>query len=252
VANEPSIPSHDYGKDRLFVSFVLEKDPARGLESRTKALEKAGHPVIRLILKDKYALGEELFRWEIAIAAAGSILGIHPFNQPDVDLAKDLARQAMAKRNANGKRAIGVKDVVSSGEVKALRQAFEIWISSVRPGDYIALQAYLPPNSEVMHALQKLRLSLLKRTGRATTLGYGPRFLHSTGQLHKGGPDEVLVLQLVDEPILDLDVPETDYTFNTLIQAQSLGDFEALKQRGRRVLRINLKKDIPGGLDLLT
>ena len=124
-------------------------------------------------------------------------------------------------------------------------------VRQVKKGDYIAIQAYLPPNPEITRALQKLRLELLNRLQLATTLGYGPRFLHSTGQLHKGGPNRGLFIQLIDVPEEDLDVPETDYTFGTLIKAQALGDYKALKQLDRRILRVNLRKNTMDGLLLL-
>jgi len=249
VVNEPSVPPHEYGKDRLFVSLALVSDQAAEIEARMKALEKAGYPAIQISLKDKASLGQEIFRWEIAVAAAGAVLGINPFNQPDVDLAKELARQAMAERKEKTLKAAGIPDAISAADIQELRPALESWKDLSQPGDYIALQAYLPPTEKITQALQSLRFDLLKRLKVATTLGYGPRFLHSTGQLHKGGPNEALVLQLVDEPALELEVPETDYSFNTLIRAQALGDYQALKQRGRRVLRLNLKHDVLGGLE---
>ncbi len=125
------------------------------------------------------------------------------------------------------------------------------WTGQAQPRDYMALQAYLSPNTETSAALQSVRFELLKRTGLATTLGYGPRFLHSTGQLHKGGPNTGLILQIVDEPEMDLSIPEVDYSFGMLIKAQAMGDYQALKQRGRRVIRINLKADVRGGLKRL-
>jgi transaldolase/glucose-6-phosphate isomerase len=249
VVNEPSVLPRDYGEDRVFVSLALVSDQAVEIEARMKALEKAGHPAIRITLKDKASLGQEIFQWEIAVAAAGAVLGIHPFNQPDVDLAKDLARQVMAERKEKTLKAASNPDAISAVDIQELRPDLESWINLAQPGDYIALQAYLPPTEKITQALQSLRFHLLKRIKVATTLGYGPRFLHSTGQLHKGGPNEALVLQLVDEPVLELEVPETDYSFKTLIRAQALGDYQALKQRGRRVLRLNLKHDLLGGLE---
>jgi transaldolase/glucose-6-phosphate isomerase len=130
----------------------------------------------------------------------------------------------------------------------ALNSAVAAWLASARPRDYIALQAYLAPAGETSSVLQEIRGTLLKKTGLATTLGFGPRFLHSTGQLHKGGPDEALVLQIVDRPEDDIPVPETGTTFGALIRAQATGDFLALKRRGRRVLRVDLGPDVPGGL----
>ncbi len=130
----------------------------------------------------------------------------------------------------------------------ALAQALRAWLAQSRPGDYAAIQAYLAPADSTTAALQEIRLAVRNRLGSATTLGYGPRFLHSTGQLHKGGPNTGLFLQIVDKPEGDVAVPEADYTFGALITAQALGDLSALRQRGRRVLRVNLGRDVAGGL----
>ena len=251
IAGEPAVAAGLYGGDRVFVSIILDGDSAGGAGDLTDALEKAGHPVIRTRVPDLYSLGREFYRWEIAVAAAGSVLGIHPFNQPDVELAKELARKAMA-RSGGGPASTGPEEAVPSDDTPGLRNALERWLGRARPGDYVAIQAFLAPLEETSLALRGLRHSLLLKTGLATTLGYGPRFLHSTGQLHKGGPNEALVLQLVDEPEADLAVPETDFTFGALIRAQALGDYQALRQRGRRVLRVNLKKEPAGGIRQLT
>ena len=143
------------------------------------------------------------------------------------------------------------EETVSAEDLNSMSKAFKNWIGQVKEGDYVVIQAYLSSTPDTTDALQKLRLELLKRLRLATTLGYGPRFLHSTGQLHKGGPNTGIFLQLVDEPVKDLEVPETNYTFGTLIRAQALGDYQALKQLNRRVLRINLKTDIATGLSRL-
>jgi len=250
VAAEPPVGPEKYGRDRLFVSFVLDGDQSGEVEALTKGLEGAGHPVVRIRLAGLYALGREIFDWEMAIPAAGSVIGIHPFNQPDVEIAKDLARKAMdaSSGEASGPRA--AEEAVAIDD-EGLRGAFGSWLSGARAGDYIAVQAYLAPDAKTTDALQELRRGLLEKTGLATTLGYGPRFLHSTGQLHKGGPNEVLALQLVDEPRQDFEVPETDFTFGSLIGAQALGDYQALRKRGRRVLRINLKKEAGPGIGRL-
>ena len=251
VTGEPVLPAGLYGRDRTFVSLALDGDQARGTEELEESLARAGHPVIRIRLDDAYSLGREIFRWEIAVAAAGAALGIQPFDQPDVELAKDLARKAMARSGGQDPKSSEPGDAASTDGPAALQAAFDRWLAQARPEDYIALQAYLAPEAETGRALEDLRFGLLKKTGLATTFGYGPRFLHSTGQLHKGGPDEVLVLQLVDEPRGDLAVPETDFTFGALIRAQALGDYQALRQRGRRVLRVDLKSDPAGGIGLL-
>jgi transaldolase/glucose-6-phosphate isomerase len=248
VAGEPLAPPAVYGSDRLFVVMTLESDETAEVDGLASALEEAGHPLIRVRLADVYELGREMFDWEVAVAAAGSVIGIHPFNQPDVESAKSLARKAMSKSPGTAGALRIPPDALSIRDGASLATAFKAWITSADPKDYLAIQAYLAPNAETTEALQRLRRAVLEKTGLATTLGYGPRFLHSTGQLHKGGPNEILVLQLVDEPVADVSVPETDYTFGELIRAQALGDFQALRQKERRVLRVNLKTEVAEGL----
>ncbi len=250
IIYEPLTLLENYGEDRLFINFFIESDDNAELEKLTQALEAEGHPIINIKLADKLDLSQEIYSWELAIATAGSIIGIHPFNQPDVQMAKDLAKKMMKKAEEEIEDEEDV-ETMSIEDQDALVWAIKEWIHQAKKGDYMAIQAYLSPNPMITKALQKLRLELLNRLQLATTLGYGPRFLHSTGQLHKGGPNSGLFIQLIDEPEKDLDVPETDYTFGTLIKAQSLGDYKVLKQLGRRVLRINLGKDTMGGLSLL-
>lgn len=246
VAGEPLASVSEYSQDRFFVFMTLAGESDRGLEDRMNAMKQSGHPFIRIELSDKYDLGREIFSWEVAVASAGSVLGIHPFNQPDVQLAKDFTKKAMEKTGMEEEE--NDEETWTLDEPETLAQALKDWLGKAKQGDYIALQAYLPPLEETTKALQDIRLVLLKRTRLATTLGYGPRFLHSTGQLHKGGPNSGLFLQIVDEPNNDLPVPETDYSFANLIKAQAVGDYRALKQRGRRVLRVNLKSDFSRGM----
>lgn len=198
-------------------------------------------------MKEKMNIGQEMYRWETAVAAAGAILGIHPFNQPNVQMAKDLAKKMMEHEEND---ILNKEDItlVSTDDSGTLLTALKRWINQVKKGDYIAIQAYLSPTLETTSTLQNIRLTLLNHTQRATTLGYGPRFLHSTGQLHKGGPNTGHFLQIIDEPDEKLQVPETNYTFGTLIQAQALGDSQALTRLKRRVLRINLKRDVTHNL----
>jgi transaldolase/glucose-6-phosphate isomerase len=251
VAGEaPGVPGV-YGADRLFVYLQLRTDADGTLEKQITALESAGHPIVRLRLAETADIGQEFFRWEFGVAAAGAVLGIQPFNQPDVQLAKDLARKAMKQANAAGGSAAAGnqgRQPVSAANESELRHSLEAWLSTAHPGDYIGLDAYLAPAPEITAALERIRVMLRDRTKLATMLGYGPRFLHSTGQLHKGGPNTGLFLQILDEPAEDLAVPETDYTFATLIRAQAQGDFSALEQRGRRTLRVQLGRDAAGGL----
>ena len=240
-----------YGADRLFACLLMEGDNNEGLDEKITALEAAGHPVIHIRLKEKVDLAQEFFRWEVAVAGAGAVMGIHPFDQPDVQLAKELASKAMDKKSRGKRAAENRPEEAAAANHQTLRQLLSDWLAKAQPGDYTAVQAYLRPTPETTAFLQAIRGALGERTHLATTLGYGPRFLHSTGQLHKGGANTCLILQLVDEPADDLVVPETNYTFGSLIHAQALGDYQALKQRGRRVLRIQLGKDTPRGLKLV-
>jgi transaldolase/glucose-6-phosphate isomerase len=205
-----------------------------------------------------YDLGQEFFLWEVAVASAGAVMGIHPFNQPDVQLAKDFTKRVMGAQEISEGEKISTEtpeaenyNALNISDHESLALALDDWISQAQTGDYVALQAFLPSNPETTEALQRIRKSLLDRLQLATTLGYGPRFLHSTGQLHKGGPNTGLFLQLVDEPRNDCDVPETDLTFGQIIQAQALGDSKALLERQRRILRVNLRGDIITGLERL-
>ncbi len=249
VAGEPLVSVSEYGQDRFFVFLTLAEENDSGLEDRMEALKQKGHAFVRIELRDKFDLGREIFSWEVAVASAGSVLGIHPFNQPDVQLAKDFTKKAMEKIDEEKEESR--EETWSLDEPGALVQALKGWLEQAKQGDYIALQAYLPPSEETTEALQSIRFELLKQTRLATTLGYGPRFLHSTGQLHKGGPNSGLFLQIVDEPNIDLPVPETDYSFTNLIEAQAVGDYRALQQRGRRIIRINLETDVQKGLERL-
>jgi transaldolase/glucose-6-phosphate isomerase len=245
VADEPPLEPGAYRNDRFFIHIGLESelgaDTARSIES----LRAAGHPVARLVLKDRTQLGGAFFLLETAVAAAGAVLGIHPFNQPDVQLAKEMAQRAMAEVGGAGG---SCEEVAPASPDHALDAATRDWVGSVLVGDYIALQAYLVPEPAVWEALQDFRRTLGARFRCATTSGYGPRFLHSTGQLHKGGPDSGLFLQIIDEPGMDLAVPESGFTFGALIRAQALGDLMALKKRGRRVHRVNLGANPVEGL----
>ena len=251
VAGEKLGAPEKYGSDRAFVYLRYESDENHELDRQVAGLEANGHPVLRIEIIEKTDLAQEFFRWELAIAAAGSALGIHPFNQPDVQLAKDLATKAMSEARGGSRRGARLKEQISASDDAAMQQAVSSWASKAKARDYVSVQAYISPTPEHDVALQSISESLRNRLGTAVTVGYGPRFLHSTGQLHKGGPNTVLVLQIVDQPTDDVPVPETDYTFGALIEAQALGDFTALKQRRRRALRINLGSDTKSGLQRL-
>ncbi|HXQ93913.1 MAG TPA: bifunctional transaldolase/phosoglucose isomerase [Thermoplasmata archaeon] len=250
VVGEPLVPVPEYGSDRLFVVVQESGNADATLDAHANRLEEAGRPVVRIRIDDLRELGQEFFRWEFAVAAAGAVLGVNPFDQPDVEFAKQLARDAMAHPAAPGS-APGAPAVRCSDEAE-MRSAVKELGAKVHPGDYVGVQAYLAPSKSTDAGLAGLRRQILAKWRVATTVGYGPRFLHSTGQLHKGGPNSGVFLQLVDTPSSDVEVPGEGYTFGALIRAQALGDLQALVQKGRRVLRVDLGTDVPGGLRKLT
>ncbi|MFB6098494.1 MAG: bifunctional transaldolase/phosoglucose isomerase [Salinibacter sp.] len=239
VADEPLAGPETYGDDRVFVYLYLDGEQDRATIERLDALDEAGYPVISTRLDDEYDLTREMYRWEMGVAAAGAVLGIHPFNQPNVEAAKRLAREAMQSRQSSG-GAGGETRTIVADDAGALEQALANWVDAADPTSYIGVQAYLAPTDETTRRLRDLVTALRDGTGLATTLGYGPRFLHSTGQLHKGGPPNGLFLQLVDTPTDEVPVPETDYTFKELIAAQATGDYQALREADRTVLRVRV------------
>ncbi|WP_420441238.1 hypothetical protein [Candidatus Palauibacter sp.] len=267
VAEPPRAPD-EYGEDRVFAGLLLGGDAAREAEQWGEAdetpdlldaLEAAGHPTLRIRLEQPEELGALFFVWEVGVAMAGAALGIHPFNQPDVQLAKRLARRAMAGEGAPDADEIDlVWELPRFGhapprtpvppDVDGIRERVEDFFAAVAPTDYIAVQAFLPGGEEEEGLLGTLRAALAGATGATTTLGYGPRFLHSTGQLHKGGADNGVFLQLVDDAGEHVHVPETNFTFRRLIRAQGLGDLEALGRCERRTLRVRVGG--PEGLGL--
>ncbi len=217
VVGEEVGPAAVYGRDRLFVAI--------GEHAAVGPLEAAGHPVVRIDESRRGALGAEIFRWELATAVAGHVLEIDPFDQPNVQEAKDATEHILAEGDADDP---GFDDLGSL-------------LGSVREGDYVALMAYLDRTPETELALARARVSIRDRYRVATTLGFGPRFLHSTGQLHKGGPNTGVFVQIVDEHReTDVPIPGRDHTFGTLIDAQALGDLRSLQAHGRRVARVPL------------
>ncbi|MFH1330787.1 MAG: glucose-6-phosphate isomerase [Actinomycetota bacterium] len=243
VAGEPAGPPEAYGDDRLFVYLALDGDADDAQAAAVDALEAAGHPVIRLRLDGLFSLGAEMYRFEVATAVAGSVLGIHPFDQPDVQLAKALASRAMA-----GEAKGGPTPAIPAADPQALQAGLGALLGQARPGDYLAVQAFVEPTPQAAAALQGLRLAVRDRLRLATTVGFGPRFLHSTGQFHKGGPGTGLFLQIVDDAAPDLPIAGAGYTFGRLITAQADGDHGALAAKGRRLLRVDLDGDPVGGL----
>ncbi len=248
VDGETLLNPESYAPDRVFFGISLSGDGDEAIGARLDTLVAAGHPVVNMVLDDTLDLGAEIFLWELATAAAGAVLGINPFDQPDVQLAKSLAKEAMAATADDD--AASAPCGVDAVDSDALASALADW-GRTNPGDYVAVHAYVAPSTENETRLQNIRSLLGKRFGLATTLGFGPRFLHSTGQLHKGGANNGLFLQLVDESQFDVPVPETDFTFGKLIAAQAMGDYRALVQRNRRILRVNLGLDATAGLDLV-
>ena len=246
IDREPVWDYPDYGHDRVMVYIGLSAEPESEKRESVRGLVP-DWAYVEQIVDDPHEISRLLMRWEIATAAAGAALGINPFDQPDVQLAKDLAREAMA----GGGSGADTGRVVSIDDADVETVAAE-WLRSASSGDYIGVHAYLAPESGVDDAVRQLRIAVGKRAGVATTAGYGPRFLHSTGQLHKGGANNGLFLQIIDDATAtDVAVPETDYTFGQLIAAQSAGDAGALIQRGRRLLRVSLGADAGAGLERL-
>jgi len=247
---EPVTNKNVYGNDRLFVYLEGSRKNSKVAEE----LMKAGHPVITLSIPDEYHLASEFYRWEIATAIACSILNVNAFDQPDVQDSKTRTLQKISYFQQHGKLeqhqpdwedenfAVFVYPKSAGGKNKNLKRILEDFLAQTKPGNYIAINAYLPRNLRTTAGLQKIRAHLQKKTKLATTLGFGPRFLHSTGQLHKGGPNTGKFIQITSSHLQDLKIPESALTFETLQLAQAQGDLEALIARNRSVVRIHLKK----------
>lgn len=240
IAGEPPLPLDAYSADRAFVYLRLEGDDNAEVDDFVARLSSSGQPVVRLDLRDPYDLGAEFYRWEFATAVAGSILAVNPFDQPNVQAAKDVAVSLMEDYRRSG--ALPVAGAGSS---------WQDLVSNPTPGSYLAIMAYIQPTREVDGALQSLRRKISERLGIATTLGYGPRFLHSTGQLHKGGPATGLFLQLTQKHAEDVPIPGEAYTFGVLADAQAQGDLAALQTAGRSVANVELALDVAATIELL-
>ncbi|PZF72689.1 bifunctional transaldolase/phosoglucose isomerase [Taibaiella soli] len=250
-----------YGPDRLFVHMYLPADDNSADEQKLKALETAGHPVVRIKVKSKIALGGEYYRWELATAIAGMVIGIDPFDQPNVaeskqntnNLLKEWAQNESFKyieplMEVDGFSIYGSKEVAQIKDNEHIGAVMASFESLAKPGDYIAVLPYFLMTEARSNILQQWRMSIRNHLKNATTLLNGPRYLHSTGQLHKGGPDTGLYIILVGEETEELPIPGEQYGFATLHTAQSLGDYRSLEDKGRRVIRIDLGKDIDGCL----
>jgi transaldolase / glucose-6-phosphate isomerase len=255
-----------YGNDRVFAYLRLASDPDKQQSAAVDALAKAGHPVVRIVLPDIYTLGQEFFRWEIATAVAGAIIGINAFNQPDVEASKTETRKLTTEYESTGKLPSESQFFTGDGGLKlyadikntvALKGGGTLvgflnkHLSRIGAGDYFAVLGYITMNEEHEEALQAIRLAVRDNKKVATVLGFGPRFLHSTGQAYKGGPNSGVFLQITCDDAVDLLVPGQKYTFGVVKAAQARGDFAVLAERGRRALRVHLGKDVAAGLATL-
>jgi len=247
-----------YGHDRVFAYVHTEHATDVGVDAKVETLEKAGHPVLRISMADIYDLGAEFYRWEIATAVAGSILGINAFNQPDVEASKIVTKSLTAEYEKTGSLP-AEKPVVEDGGIKlftddknaaelaravggdkSLAGYLKAHLGRVGAGDYFAVLGYIQMNAEHEKSLQVIRHAVRDKKRVATCLGFGPRFLHSTGQAYKGGPNSGVFLQITCDDDVDLPVPGQKYTFGTVKAAQARGDFQVLAERGRRALRVHL------------
>jgi transaldolase/glucose-6-phosphate isomerase len=259
-----------YGNDRIFAYVRLESAPDAIQDAKVAALEKSGQPVVRIAMTDTYNLGQEFFRWEIATAVAGSIIGIHAFNQPDVEASKIETKKLTSEYEKNGSlpaekpvlEEAGIKLFSDEKNAAALAQAagsdrslknyLRAHLARLGAGDYFAVLAYVQMNPEHESLLQNLRRAVGDRKHVATCLGFGPRFLHSTGQAYKGGPNSGVFLQITCDDAQDFPVPGQKYTFGVVKAAQARGDFAVLAERNRRALRVHLGSDVKAGLSKLT
>ena len=258
-----------YGNDRVFVYVRLESGPDADQDAKVAAIEKAGHPVIRIAMPDIYELGAEFFRWEIATAVAGSIIGINAFNQPDVEASKIATRELTSAYEKTGSLP-AEKPVVEDSGIKLFtdeKNAVELaklaggdqslagylkaHLSRIGAGDYFAVLGYIQMNAEHEQSLQAVRHAVRDKKRVATCLGFGPRFLHSTGQAYKGGPNSGVFLQITCDDSVELPVPGQKYTFGIVKAAQARGDFQVLADRGRRALRVHLGSNLKAGLTTL-
>ena len=254
-----------YGNDRVFVYLRLESDANVSLDAAVAALEDTGQPVVRISVSDVYNLGQEFFRWEIATAVAGSIIGINPFDQPDVEASKGATKKLTEEYERSGSlpaetpifEGEGVRLFASERNAQDLNAALRdrsligylrAHLDRLQPGDYFALLAYLEMNDANEAALQSARHAVRDQLRAATCLGFGPRFLHSTGQAYKGGPNTGVFLQITCDDAIDLPVPGQKYTFGIVKAAQARGDLEVLAERGRRALRVHVDADVSKGL----
>jgi len=253
-----------YGQDRVFAYLRLDPAPDAAQDAAVDAIEKAGHPVVRIGLPDIYNLGQEFFRWEIATATAGAIIGINAFNQPDVEASKIETKKLTSEYEEKGHlppetpffEGDGLKLYADDKNAAALKggslvEVLKKHLDRVHANDYFGVLGYVPMNEENEKILQSLRMGVRDKKKVATVLGFGPRFLHSTGQAYKGGPNSGVFLQITHDHAKDIPVPDQKYTFGVVQAAQARGDFAVLAERGRRALRVHLGPDVHAGLTKL-
>jgi len=258
VASEPIGEPTVYGNDRLFVYIRLTEGLDQRLEQGVERLRRAGQPVVTIQMADRLDLGQEFFRWEIATATAGAVLDINPFDQPNVQESKDNTNRLLDKVKTEGEL-LEERPVLQANPLwlyaqesaPTLEESLERFLSWAHQSEFIAVMAYLTESPATEQALEAIRLRLRDRLHVATSLGYGPRFLHSTGQFYKGGSNIGLFVQLTTDDAVDNQVPDRPYTFSTFKRAQALGDLEALRRHSRRVIRIHLTGDAGEGLPKL-
>ncbi len=251
-----------YGEDRVFVYIRLKDDANAEQDAGMKNLRAAHFPVIQIDMADLSGLGAEFFRWEYATAVAGAVLNINPFDQPNVQESKDFTAELTRAFEKEGILPVqtpflidddvliyaDVANAQTLGTIENLNSCIAGLLNQIRAGDYVALCAYLDMNDDIVAVLQALRHRIRNVYRVATTLGFGPRFLHSTGQLHKGGANNVVVLQLTSDDVTDVDIPGRAFSFGILKQSQALGDAHALSSRKRRAIRIHFKTDVIAGI----
>jgi transaldolase/glucose-6-phosphate isomerase len=258
VTGEALLEPKNYGDDRLFVYLHLKDEKDSETEKKLIELNEAGHPVISIEIEEKTDIAQEFYRWEMAVAAAGAIIGINAFNQPNVQGSKDATNKLLKKVEEEGSLPEDEPALQEDGlqfySTESANSADELlhsFLNQAQPGNYISLQAYINENASTEKLLQKLRTKLQKQHKVATTIGYGPRFLHSTGQYHKGGPNTGLFIQFTADDESDVGVSGADYSFSVFQHAQAQGDLESLRENDRRALRIDLNSDVSGGLEKL-
>jgi transaldolase/glucose-6-phosphate isomerase len=265
VDAEPLGTPDTYGEDRLFAYVRLGSDPDPGQDAAIDVLRDAGHPVVRIDIAERLDLGAQFFTWEFATAVAGALLGVNPFDQPDVEASKVRTRELTEEYEETGAlpeeepilEEAGLaafadeRNADALGVHSSLDALLSAHIGRVDDGDYFALLPYIQRSDEHQQALQEIRAAIRDRTRAATCVGFGPRFLHSTGQAYKGGPNTGVFLQITCDDVVDLEIPGNGYTFGVVKAAQARGDLAVLSERGRRALRLHIGLDVEAGLRAL-